>query len=312
MELRQLRYVVAVAETRHISRAAEQLHIAQPSLSQQIAKLERELGVPLFHRHAGGVELTDAGVRFVERARRILDLVADLEREMADVAELKKGRLVIGSLPVTGAHVLPCVLPAFRARYPGIEVQLVEEPTAKLIERAARGHVDLALLTLPLDAEALAWEVLSEEEILLAVPPGHPLAQRDEVPIAALADEPFILLKEGQGFRQIALELCHQAGFAPRIVFESSHIETVQSLVAAGMGVAFVPRMVARSGWEAFPPAYVCLAERPHRTLVLAWRKAGYRSRAAEAFVRLSRAMWGGEGHAVGEPGNEAARDGGA
>lgn len=310
MELRQLRYVVAVAETRHISRAAEQLHIAQPSLSQQIAKLERELGVPLFSRHTSGVELTDAGARFVERARRILDLVADLQREMADVAELKKGRLVIGSLPVTGAHVLPRVLPAFRARYPGIEVQLVEETTAQLIERTARGHVDLALLTLPLDPEVLAWEVLGEEEILLAIPPDHPLCRQGKVPIGSLADEAFIFLKEGQGFRQIALELCRRAGFEPRIVFESSHIETVQSLVAAGMGVAFVPRMVARSGWEAFPPAYVHLAERPHRTLVLAWRKAGYRSRAAETFVRLSRALWGGEGHAAGDPGNGTAGGG--
>ncbi|MFC4769571.1 LysR family transcriptional regulator [Effusibacillus consociatus] len=290
MEFRQLQYAIKVAEERSFSRAAEKLHIAQPSLSQQILKLEQQLGVKLFDRTTTPLEITYAGERFVETAGRILDLTDQLRREMEDVADLKKGRLVIGSLPITGAHVLPAVLPIFQQQFPGIEVVLVEDTTANLEELTAKGKTDFTLLTLPLQDQTLVYEPILTEEILLAVPSDHPLAEQtgSRVNLLSLEDEPFILLKRGQGFRHIAFEICRRAGFEPNVAFESTNIEMVQSLVAAGMGLSFVPEMVARSGWAPVKPIYLSIEiPAPTRTLVVAYREGRYLSRPALEFIQI-------------------------
>jgi DNA-binding transcriptional LysR family regulator len=284
-----LQYVIQLALDKNFSRAAEKLHIAQPSLSQQIAKLERELGILLFQRNTNSVDLTYAGSIFAERAQKILDLVAQLQQEMDDISQMRKGRLMIGSLPITGAHVWPMVLPVFQQRYPEIEIVLVEETTAVLEQLTASGQTDVSLLTLPMHEKSLDYIPLIEEEIYLALPPKHPLTeQKDGVSLSSVASEPFILLKKGQGFRETSIKLCEDAGFTPKVVFESSNIETVQSLVAAGMGVAFVPQMVARAGWSQHAPAYVTIKEpyTPYRTIVIAHKRDRYLSRAADVFIR--------------------------
>ncbi|KZE76381.1 LysR family transcriptional regulator [Paenibacillus elgii] len=294
MELRQLQYALQIAIDKNFSRAAEKLHIAQPSLSQQLSKLEKEIGVLLFQRTTNSVEVTYAGTRFVEKAQKILDMVEQLKQEMEDISQMRKGKLVVGSLPITGAHVLPLVLPVFQERYPEIDIVLVEETTSNLEQLTASGQADISLLSLPLIDDSLDYEPIIEEEIVLAVPPQHPLAARlteatnRTVDIAELQEEPFIALKRGQGFRQIAIELCKDAGFTPNIVFESSNIETVQSLVAAGMGIAFIPRMLLR-GWNELAPAYLQLSNRPTRTLVIAHRKGRYLSKAVVAFMETFR-----------------------
>jgi LysR family hydrogen peroxide-inducible transcriptional activator len=293
MELRQLQYALQIAKEMNFSRAAEKLHIAQPSLSQQLSKLEKEIGVLLFQRNTNSVELTYAGSQFMEQAQKIVDHVEQLKREMGDISQMRKGKLIVGSLPITGSHILPLVLPVFQTRYPDIEIVLVEETTANLEALTASGQTDICLLSLPIDHSALIHQILIEEEIYLAVPPQHHLAITNNskdlinsIHMGMLKDEPFILLKKGQGFRQITLDLCREAGFEPRIVFESSNIETVQSLVAAGMGIALVPRMVTRTGNITSVPIYISLAEpRPTRTLVIAYRKGRYLSKAAEAFI---------------------------
>lgn len=287
MEFRQLQYVIQIAKDHNFSRAAEKLHIAQPSLSQQLSKLEQELGLLLFRRTTNSVELTQAGQVFVERAQQIIDTIEQLKQEMDDMAQMRRGRLVVGTLPITGAHILPLVLPVFGEKYPQIEVVLVEETTAKLEQLTASGGTDISLLSLPLIDASLSWTPYMEEEICLAVPPAHPLAQRNKaaVPIAELSDEPFIGLKRGQGFRQITVGYCLEAGFNPQVVFESSNIETVQSLVAGGMGIAFVPKMLTRAAGSDFTPVYLPLLPRPSRTLVVASRKGRYLSKAAEAFI---------------------------
>jgi len=292
MELRQLQYALAIAKELNFSRAAEKLHIAQPSLSQQLAKLEKEIGVQLFSRNTNSVELTYAGKIFMGKAQKIIDTVEMLKREMDDISQMRKGRLVVGSLPITGSHILPLVLPVFHARYPDIEIQLVEETTRNLEALTASGETDISLLSLPLADPSLSWETLVEEEICLAVPHGHPLAEadrrRDGVRIEDLKGEPFIVLKKGQGFRMITVDLCRKAGFEPNIVFESSNIDTVQALVAAGMGIAFVPRMVTRDRSIPLTPAYVPLAEpKPTRTLVIAYRYGRYLPKSAEAFIAV-------------------------
>ncbi|CAM4402475.1 DNA-binding transcriptional LysR family regulator [Paenibacillus endophyticus] len=287
MELRQLNYVIQIASEKNFSRAAEKLHIAQPSLSQQLSKLEQEIGVLLFRRTTNSVELTQAGQVFVSKSQAILDAVEQLKQEMDDMAQMRRGRLVVGTLPITGSHILPMVLPVFGEQYPQIEVVLVEDTTAKLEQLTASGGTDLSLLSLPLIDNSLSWEPFLEEEICLAVPPNHHLTKRiDPIDISELEEEPFIGLKRGQGFRQITVDLCEQVGFSPRIVFESSNIETIQSLVAGGMGIAFVPQMLTRIKGSQFAPVYLSLAQKPTRTLVIASRKGRYLSKASEAFIR--------------------------
>lgn len=286
MELRQIRYVLAVAEERSFSRAANRLHLAQPSLSQQIAKLEKILGVSLFHRLPQHVELTDAGQRFVQVAQTLVDMSEGLEREMRAYAVGESGKLLVGSLPITGAYVLPRVLPTFAQQFPGVELQLMEDTSSHLEQLLVRGKIDVSLLTMPISDPSLEIIPAIQEEIFLAVPSHHPLAKRKEVDLAEVADQPFILLKEGQGFRTISLRLCEQAGFRPRIVFESSNIQTVQSLVAAGMGLSFAPKMITLAPGTIEPPVYLRIKTKPSRTLVVAYRKDRPLSRPAEAFVR--------------------------
>jgi LysR family hydrogen peroxide-inducible transcriptional activator len=286
MELRQLQYAIQIAVERNFSRAAEKLHIAQPSLSQQLSKLEKEIGVLLFQRSTNSVELTHAGSLFVEKSQNILDLVEQLKKEMEDISQMKKGRLVVGSMPITGSTILPIVVPVFQAAYPEIEISLVEETSSQLETLTSNGQTDISLLSLPLSEDSLYYETLLEEEIVLAVPPQHPLAGRQEpINIKKLQHESFIGLKKGQGFSKLTLDLCHQEGFTPKIVFESSNMETVQSLVAAGMGIAFVPFLISKRSWSTPAPIHLQLKGRPVRTLVIAYRKGRYISKAAEAFI---------------------------
>ncbi|KWX79655.1 transcriptional regulator [Paenibacillus riograndensis] len=294
MELRQLQYALQIAAERNFSRAADKLHIAQPSLSQQLSKLEKELGVLLFQRNTSSVELTHAGEKFVEQAQTIIDAVELLRQEMSDISQLRTGRVVVGSMPITGAHLLPHVLPVFKSKYAEVEITLLEDSSMNLEKLTASGQTDLSLLSLPLEIPTLAYEVLGEERIDLAVPPEHPLASRSasgiRTALEELRDEPFIVLKEGQGFRKMTVELCHAAGFEPRIVFESNNMETVQSLVATGMGVTLVPHFIARAPRSEFVPVYLPLADPvPSRTLVVAYRRGRYLSHAAEAFMETFR-----------------------
>ncbi|RTE10390.1 LysR family transcriptional regulator [Paenibacillus whitsoniae] len=286
MELRQLQYAIQIANERNFSRAAEKLHIAQPSLSQQLSKLEKEIGVLLFQRSTNSVELTHAGALFVEKSQKILDMLEQLKKEMEDISQMKKGRLVIGSMPITGSTILPFVVPAFQAAYPEIEISLVEETSTNLETLTVNGQTDISLLSLPLREEALIYETLLEEEIVLAVPPKHALASaQTPIAIEQLEKESFIALKKGQGFRKLTLDLCQKAGFTPNIVFESSNMETVQSLVAAGMGIAFVPYLISKRTFSELSPVHIPLEGHPIRELVIAYRKGRYISKAAEAFV---------------------------
>ncbi|NGZ74296.1 LysR family transcriptional regulator [Saccharibacillus alkalitolerans] len=296
MELRQLQYALMIAAERNFSRAAEKLHIAQPSLSQQLSKLEKELGVLLFQRNTSNVELTHAGREFMKRAQRIIDEMDLLRVEMEDISQLRKGRITVGSMPITGSHLLPHVLPAFRADYPGIDVTLLEDTSHNLERLTANGKTDISLLSLPLNEPTLDYEPIADEPIDLAVPPNHRLALRSDpnapggVDMQELENEPFIILKQGQGLRKTLIDLCRQAGYEPQIVFESSNMETLQSLVAAGMGITLVPRFVARSKRSELLPVYLPLADPvPYRKLVIAYRKGRSRSKAAEAFIETLR-----------------------
>jgi LysR family transcriptional regulator, hydrogen peroxide-inducible genes activator len=280
METHQLRYFLAVVQTGRFTAAARQCNVSQPSLSIQIAKLESELGGPLFERTRKGGRLTARGEAFLPRVKVILEQMESAREDAKALSGLTLGKVSLGCMPTTGAHLLPPILTAFRKGYPKIQVQLKEASSPDLARDLEQGEVELAILDEAGLRPALAHQTVLTEELLLALPVKHLLAGKKSLALKQVADEPFILMKTGHGFRQITLELYRKAGLEPKVVFESGGIETVQALVAAGLGISLVPQMVAK-----FPGvAYARIASaKAERTLSLAWRKKAALSSAAEA-----------------------------
>lgn len=297
METHQLRYFLAVAQTGQFTQAAKQCAVSQPSLSLQVAKLEDELGGPLFERNHKGARLTARGEAFLPHARAIWAEMDAAHRDTEDLGALNLGRVTLGCLPTTGAFLLPKVLVEFRKRHPKIQVQLREESSPGLARCLEQGEVDLAILDEAGVTPALEEKVLFTEDLLLALPPRHPLGGKTHVSLRALAEEPFILMKHGHGFRQIVLDLFHGAGLEPRVVFESGEIETIQSLVSVGIGISLVPRMVRKASGVAYAELGT---PRPTRTLSLAWRKGAALSPAAMAMRKtVGEVLGSGRGFSV-------------
>jgi DNA-binding transcriptional LysR family regulator len=295
MELRQLRYFVAVAHKRHFTQAAEELSLAQPALSQQIQQLERELGVVLFERTSRRVRLTSAGEALLVRAERILAEVEWAQMEMQEYTGLARGRVVLGALQFLEAFRFPALLSRFHTRYPGIEIILREEATERLLELLNTGQLDLTIIQimdeswpLELTASSIVTERLLTEELVLVVAPNHALAHHQKVTVEELRDEPFVLFKPGSGLRHTIIQSSMAAGFTPRILFESGELGTIRSLVAEGLGVSVLPRSVAEApGREV---AIVSLGPPPPvRTLLLAWHTNVYHAPAAAAFLSFIR-----------------------
>ncbi|WP_346352962.1 LysR family transcriptional regulator [Azotosporobacter soli] len=297
MNLRQMRYILAIAEEQNLSAAAKKLYIAQPSLSQLLQKVEEQLGTLLFDRSATPLRPTYAGELYLSAARKTLDLSDQLRKQLDDIDNLKQGRITLGISPFRSIHFLPRVLPTFQRRYPGIEVRLLEGQMDEIEAFMAKGVTDLSLMTLPVQNELFAYEALLHETILAVLPSDHRLCRQlasttsgteAQLPLSALRDEPFILLKPGQRMRQFSLELCRQAGFTPRIVMETENIEAAHALAAAGLGVTLAPDTL-QSVRTPTPPCYASLGDPPpSRTLVIAYRKNAYLSQAAQAFIAVA------------------------
>ena len=246
MELHQLRYFLAVARTRNFSRAAEQCRVAQPSLSQQIMKLEGELEERLFERTKREVSLTPAGELFRQHAERVLDEVEQARDKMREVRGLLRGRVALGALPTIAPYFLPTRLRAFAAKFPGIEVVVHEDTTEQLARALLAKEIDVGLLSLPVERAGLVAEEFFDEDLLVALPAGHALAKKRALTLDDLEHEAFILMKEGHCLAGQALQFCRLNGFAPRVSFRSAQIETVMAFVAAGWGVSIVPAMAER------------------------------------------------------------------
>ena len=243
MELHQLRYFLAVARTKNFSRAAEQCHVAQPSLSQQIMKLEDELGERLFERTKREVSLTPAGDLLRVHAERVLQEVELARDGVREFRGLVRGRVVLGVLPTVAPYFLPQRLRAFSSRVPAVEVVVHEDTTDQLAAAVLAKEVDLALVSLPVERVGLAAEEFFDEKLLVALPAGHALAKRPRLTFDDLEREAFILMKEGHCLSGQALQFCRINGFAPQISFRSAQIETVLAFVAKGWGVSVVPEM---------------------------------------------------------------------
>ncbi|WP_086765965.1 LysR family transcriptional regulator, partial [Streptomyces bobili] len=253
MQFQQLQYFVAVAETRHFTRAAELVHVAQPSLSQQIKALERELGADLFQRARGNITLTDAGEALLPLARRILADTETARYEVQELAQLRGGRVRLGATPSLCTGLLPDVLRAFHDRYPGIRLLIEEGGSHDLVRELARGALDLALVVLPLPTPSPALttvELLREDLVVVSSPespkPGH---GRRTVRIADLEGERLVMFRHGYDLRELTVAACRSAGFEPDFAVEGGEMDAVLGFVRAGLGMAVVPRMVAaRSG----------------------------------------------------------------
>jgi LysR family hydrogen peroxide-inducible transcriptional activator len=290
MEMHQLRYFVAVARAGNFSRAAELCCVSQPSLSQQIAKLERHVGQRLFDRLGRRVLLTEAGRLLLERATAILAAVEDAERRLRDDAEVS-GRLTVGAIPTVAPYLLPAALEHFLRLYPAVEVTVEEDVTARLVGATAAGEIDLALLALPIDDERLEAEALLTEPLLLVLPHGHRLARRKQVTLDDLRAERFIVLSEMHCLGEQVLSFCRSEGCQPRIACRSAQIATIQALIAAGQGVSLLPAMARRAD-RGGRRVYAELAgEQPTRTVAAAWNRHRYHGHAAERFLATLRGL---------------------
>lgn len=281
MELHQLRYFLAVARTKNFSRAAEQCRVAQPSLSQQIIKLEDELGEKLFERTKREVVMTSAGDLFRTHAERVL---ADVDRASDEVRELRgmvRGRVALGVIPTVAPYFLPQRLQAFTTKYPAVEVVVNEATTDHLTAALLAKELDVAIVSLPVERVGLVAETFFVEQLLVALPERHALAKRRQLAIHDLEPEPFILMKEGHCLAGQALRFCRLEGFAPRVSFRSAQIETVLAFVARGLGVSVVPAMACKR-----PTPGVC-----YRSLAGMTRAIGIIRREGRILSHASRAV---------------------
>jgi DNA-binding transcriptional LysR family regulator len=281
MELRHLRYFEAVARHSHVTRAAAELHIAQPALSKQISQLEHELGVALFDRVGRNVRLTEAGEALLPHARAVMAQVEAARAEMAERIGLRRGRAIVGSPPTVGSQLLPAVLSAFNKRYPGIELRLHEAGVQTLLDLLETGLTDVAVVTLPVEDEQLTVVPLFTEEMVVAVWKGHALANSEQVELRQLQQEPWVLSPENYELREATLSACATAGFTPRVVLDGGETDTLLRFVAAGVGVALVPRL-AVNGTQELATLRVS-DQRLSRTLGIVWRGDRVASPAARA-----------------------------
>ncbi len=247
MNLRELEYLVAVADHRHFGRAAEATFVSQPTLSTQLKKLEQELGVTLVERSRSGVMLTPAGEAVVERARVVLRETADIRSIARHAADPSTATLRVGLFPTLGPYLLPHVVPNVRERLPKVELLLVEEKTEVVLQRLSDGALDVGVLALPINDERLHVEPLFTEDFLLAVPATHPLADHEgPVDVSVLAGEQVLLLEEGHCLRDQALSVCQVGGASERRGFRATSLETLRQMVAAGVGVTLLPELAVR------------------------------------------------------------------
>lgn len=281
MELRHLLYFVTVAEKASFSRAAEELHVAQPAISQQIRALESSLGVQLFDRMGKRVALTQAGEALLPRAHQILAAVEQARNEVGELGRLTRGTASLGAPPTVSTHVLPARLTRFKRLYPGLEVLLREAGTETLIQLVEAGDLDLAIAGVERLSPVVEVVPFLEENYVLAVGAHHSLAKEKAVCLADLAGEAFILFPESYKLREVTLNACRKAGFEPKVALDGGGMQSALEFVAAGLGVALVPELALQQARNIRGLRIVDQTLR--RSLGLVWRKGHYLSPAARA-----------------------------
>lgn len=288
MELYQLEYFLETAKQRNFTRAARHLNLAQAALSEQIRNLEKHLGAPLFHRGRRESVLTAAGETLRWHAESLLEGAQAAKTAIQELVGLRGGRLGIGAIPSVSACVLPAAIAIFRKKHPLVELALFEGTSEMVSQWVEQGKVEFGLVQLPTSGTTFEEEILLRESFVLLAPKGHFIAKMKTVPLASLTDEPFILYK-GRA-RDTALIACRAAGFEPRIACESSELETIRSLVAAGLGIALLPKLATRlkaSGCHALP-----ISGPPIEREVAILRRSGHtHSSGASVFLEILRSL---------------------
>ncbi|MEN5208446.1 LysR substrate-binding domain-containing protein [Stenotrophomonas terrae] len=290
MNLRDLKYLVALAEHKHFGRAAAASFVSQPTLSTQIKKLEEELGVPLVERAPRKVMLTPAGREAAARARNIVAEVEQMKEAARRARDPEAGTVRLGIFPTLGPYLLPHVVPAIRQRFPQLEMLLVEEKSDVLLAQLRNGQLDAVVLALPVADDQLHTEFLFEEPFVLAAPEGHPLTAHASLTLDDLSDQRLLLLQDGHCLRDQALDVCHMAGALEKSEFQATSLETLRQMVAANVGVTLLPMLavkppVARSENVRLIP--FSGNPQPNRRIGMIWRRSSAMGAFLEQFAQL-------------------------
>ncbi len=299
MELRQLRYLVALADERSFTRAAEREHIAQPALSQQVQKLEQELGLPLVERTTRRVSITEAGNLLVARARRVLTELEAARQELDRVRGIQTGQVTVGAMHTMGPVDITLVLARFHELHPQVELTVREDDSDALAALLRVDAIDLAFLSVTerVESHGLALQQILMEELVVVLPQNHPLAGREEIRMIELSQEEFISYREGARLRELLMSAADEAGFTPRIFLESNESRRIRRLVARGLGVTILPRSHAIGVGTADRIAVARVVEpRLARDITLAWRSGRRLPPAVAEFLNITRDTFPPEG----------------
>ena len=288
MELRQLEYFQVVSRLNSISKAAEELHIAQPSVSVSIQKLEEELGVHLFDRSRRHITLTSEGAVFSQRVNDILSRIDDSVNEMQDLRTFQMGSIKIGIPPMVGVFLFPQIFARFRKQYPQLKLTAVEAGSLAIQNLLEQGRLDIGIITKSTTSASLETFPITTGQIHVCLHHGHPLSNMSSIPFIRLSEQPFILLKEDTYNRQAVMEECKKFHFSPQIIFSSSQIETIISLVELEIGISLL--------FDSIAQRYSAIRNRPlsdpiHYQIVLAWNRDRYLSKASRAFIDFITSM---------------------
>lgn len=288
MDLRPLRALVEVVRQGGFSQAAKVIYATQPTVSKAVRQLEDELGMPLLDRHAQPLRLTEAGEIVYRRALTMLAERDDLYAELDELKGLKRGVLRLGLPPLGSSSLFAPMFARFRSRYPQIEISLVEHGSRRLEEMVMAGDIELAASLKPVP-DHVDWQPVAREPLVALLPADHPKARAESVGLHELRESPFILFETGFALNRIIHDACQRAGFAPAIAARSGQIDFIVALVAAGLGVAFLPRITARDDLHAGVCRVPLRDPGTDWEMVLVWRRGGYLSHAAQAWLALTR-----------------------
>jgi LysR family transcriptional regulator, hydrogen peroxide-inducible genes activator len=283
MEVNQLRYVCAIADTGNFSRAAERCRIAQPSLSQQVQKLEEDLGVKLFDRLGRSIRLTEAGRAFIPRARAILEQMDAARTSAADKNADLRGNVTVGVIPTVAPYLMPRYTASFAKKFPDAKLRIIEDTTSVLVQGLRDLSIDAAVLALPLRHKDLELFPIRTERLFAVLKKNHPRARAKSLALKDLRGESFVMLRDGHCFRDLSLDTCARARITPNIAFESAQFSSLLGMVAAGIGVSLVPEMAIDQNVGC---RYVRLSDaQATRTIVAAVVRGRSFNRVQQAFI---------------------------
>lgn len=300
MNLRDIEYIVKIAEERSVTKAAEKLFITQSALTQQLIHLEKEIGLPLFHRSRAGWTLTEAGKIYVETAQEMLRLKKDTYSRLSDLAKVKRGTLSVGFTPERGAKIFTAIYPQFHRRYPDIVVNMTEASVRKQQKLISQGNLDVGFVTLR-DGQRTGdeYQTIREEEFILVIPSIHPVCREavdtgrgpyPELPLESIRHEPFALMYKESTAHDCINDIFRQAGIVPNVLFETVRAKTILDIAAAKMCCSIVPNSRLMEPVEGV--SFFCLPEHPSWKITESYRKGSYLSKSTKYFISLVSQYW--------------------